>query len=200
MFSTITNQFNQSLHIHQTTDLRNQLRWHSVHLIKEAASCYHIKRRRVLPDNTKMAGRSYGGATALTLTIVILCITIAASRVLTPPYFNLAHRKPIEATSTCGVGVWEPELFCKLTGADPTTEGEVPPQSEVIEGQLCDVCDPWEPGQAHPPEQALDGTERWWQSPPLSRGLEYNEVNLTIDLGQVRALEPSAQPSRHMTW
>uniref|UniRef100_A0A4W3JCR8 Laminin, alpha 5 n=1 Tax=Callorhinchus milii TaxID=7868 RepID=A0A4W3JCR8_CALMI len=32
---------------------------------------------------------------------------------------------------------------------------------------------------------AIDGTERWWQSPPLSRGLEYNEVNVTLDLGQL---------------
>lgn len=33
---------------------------------------------------------------------------------------------------------------------------------------------------------AIDGTERWWQSPPLSRGLVHNEVNVTLDLGQVR--------------
>lgn len=33
---------------------------------------------------------------------------------------------------------------------------------------------------------AIDGTERWWQSPPLSRGLGYNEVDVTLDLGQVR--------------
>lgn len=39
---------------------------------------------------------------------------------------------------------------------------------------------------------AVDGTERWWQSPPLSRGLEYNEVNVTLDLGQVESLSPSA--------
>lgn len=32
---------------------------------------------------------------------------------------------------------------------------------------------------------AIDGTERWWQSPPLSRGLVHNEVNVTLDLGQV---------------
>lgn len=37
----------------------------------------------------------------------------------------------------------------------------------------------------HPPEFAADGMETWWQSPPLSRGMKYNEVNLTIDLGQV---------------
>jgi len=40
----------------------------------------------------------------------------------------------------------------------------------------------------HPAEHAIDGSERWWQSPPLSRGVKYNEVNLTIDLGQVNAI------------
>uniref|UniRef100_A0A4W3JCR4 Laminin, alpha 5 n=1 Tax=Callorhinchus milii TaxID=7868 RepID=A0A4W3JCR4_CALMI len=39
--------------------------------------------------------------------------------------------------------------------------------------------------KAHPSTNAIDGTERWWQSPPLSRGLEYNEVNVTLDLGQL---------------
>ena len=53
-------------------------------------------------------------------------------------------------------------------------------------GQLCDYCDETSRSQSHPPEQAVDGTEKWWQSPPLSRGLSYNEVNLTIDLAQVR--------------
>lgn len=43
-----------------------------------------------------------------------------------------------------------------------------------------------EPNKAHPVGSAIDGTERWWQSPPLSRGLVYNEVNVTLDLGQVR--------------
>lgn len=42
-----------------------------------------------------------------------------------------------------------------------------------------------DPARNHPPENAIDGTEQWWQSPPLSRGMRYNEVNLTIDLGQV---------------
>lgn len=43
-----------------------------------------------------------------------------------------------------------------------------------------------DPKKAHPATYAVDGTERWWQSPPLSRGLGYNEVNVTLDLGQVR--------------
>ena len=61
---------------------------------------------------------------------------------------------------------------------------------EVIQGQLCDYCDAREPSQSHLPEHAVDGTERWWQSPPLSRGLQYNKVNLTISLGQVSGGPP----------
>jgi laminin alpha 3/5 len=30
----------------------------------------------------------------------------------------------------------------------------------------------------------VDGTPSWWMSPPLSRGLQYNLVNITIDLEQ----------------
>lgn len=52
--------------------------------------------------------------------------------------------------------------------------------------QFCYECDPSRPDKRHPPEYAVDGMETWWQSPPLSRGMKYNEVNLTIDLGQVR--------------
>ena len=36
-----------------------------------------------------------------------------------PTNFNLAYGRRIEASSTCGVGVSERELFCKLTGANP---------------------------------------------------------------------------------
>lgn len=50
---------------------------------------------------------------------------------------------------------------------------------------MCDHCDESRPEKAHPPEYAVDGQETWWQSPPLSRGMKYNEINLTIDLGQV---------------
>jgi len=50
---------------------------------------------------------------------------------------------------------------------------------------VCDHCDESRPDKSHPPEYAVDGQETWWQSPPLSRGMKYNEINLTIDLGQV---------------
>ena len=117
--------------------------------------------------------------------VLTLLASWSSSQVLTPSYFNLAAKKKIVATSTCGVGVSSPELFCKLTGANPDKGDEVT-GFEVIHGQLCDHCDPNHPNKTHRPEYAVDGTELWWQSPPLSRGLQYNEVNLTIDLGQVK--------------
>lgn len=53
------------------------------------------------------------------------------------------------------------------------------------QGQYCDICSKGDSDRAHPITNAIDGTERWWQSPPLSRSTEYNEVNVTLDLGQV---------------
>lgn len=86
--------------------------------------------------------------------------------------------KKISATATCGTG--GPELFCKLTGG---TNFEF--SNSVHQGQVCDVCNSANPEKAHPANNAIDGTEKWWQSPPLSRGNGYNKVNMTIDLGQV---------------
>lgn len=53
------------------------------------------------------------------------------------------------------------------------------------QGQYCDICTSEDTNRAHPISNAIDGTERWWQSPPLSRSVKYNEVNVTLDLGQV---------------
>ncbi|KAL1517260.1 hypothetical protein ABEB36_001047 [Hypothenemus hampei] len=108
-------------------------------------------------------------------------IQLVHGETLTPPYFNLAEGKNITATATCGVDTEGPELFCKLIGSNSDSE----PSASVIQGgQYCDVCDSNVPGKNHPPEHAVDGKETWWQSPPLSRGMKYQEVNLTIDLGQ----------------
>lgn len=107
------------------------------------------------------------------------------AQVLTPQNFNLALGRKVEATSTCGVGVSRPEQFCKLTGANKDRFEDVIGDLEIIEGQLCDHCDPRDANANHSPEFAVDGTERWWQSPPLSRGLQYNEVNFTVHLDQV---------------
>ena len=41
------------------------------------------------------------------------------------------------------------------------------------------------PTQSHPGSNAVDGDrETWWQSPPISRGLKYNRVDLSINLQQ----------------
>ncbi|XP_006896997.1 PREDICTED: laminin subunit alpha-5 [Elephantulus edwardii] len=107
---------------------------------------------------------------------------------LHPPYFNLAESSRIAASATCGEeaparGAPRPteDLYCKLVGG-PVAGGD---PNQTIQGQYCDICTAAHSNKAHPASNAIDGTERWWQSPPLSRGLEYNQVNITLDLGQV---------------
>uniref|UniRef100_A0A8B9U3T3 Laminin subunit alpha 3 n=1 Tax=Anas zonorhyncha TaxID=75864 RepID=A0A8B9U3T3_9AVES len=103
---------------------------------------------------------------------------------LHPPYFNLAETAGIWATATCGEKEEEEEeeeeLYCKLVGGPAAA-----PLGRAIQGQFCDYCNAADPRKAHPITNAIDGTERWWQSPPLSMGLKYNEVNVTLDLGQL---------------
>ncbi|XP_062285798.1 laminin subunit alpha-3-like isoform X1 [Scomber scombrus] len=102
---------------------------------------------------------------------------------LSPPYFNLAEGSRISATATCGqdeAGKAKYELYCKIVGGP--TNG---PPTQNIQGQFCDYCKSDDPNKASPVSNAIDGTERWWQSPPLSRGINYNEVNVTLDLGQL---------------
>jgi laminin alpha 3/5 len=56
--------------------------------------------------------------------------------------------------------------------------------TKFVKGQYCDFCNPNLPEKNHHAKYAIDGTEKWWQSPPLSRSNKSNEVNLTIDFGQ----------------
>ncbi|XP_015602424.1 laminin subunit alpha [Cephus cinctus] len=112
--------------------------------------------------------------------LVLFVVHQVNSEILTPPYFNLAEGREIIASATCGVDHPEPELYCKLVGANADQDEDI----NLIQGQVCDYCDPSNPEKRHPPEHAVDGMETWWQSPPLSRGMKYNEVNLTINLGQ----------------
>lgn len=41
------------------------------------------------------------------------------------------------------------------------------------------------PTEHHPIEYAIDGTNRWWQSPSIKNGMEYHYVTITLDLKQV---------------
>ncbi|XP_073463613.1 laminin subunit alpha-5 isoform X3 [Aquarana catesbeiana] len=126
------------------------------------------------------------------LLLCLLCRAISGQKLLPngvngfslhPPYFNLAEGTKISATATCGEGEdGRPveDLYCKLVGGPVLGD-----PSQTIQGQYCDICLATGGERAHPITNAIDGTERWWQSPPLSRGLEVNQVNVTLDLGQV---------------
>lgn len=111
---------------------------------------------------------------------------------LHPPYFNLAEGTKITATATCGEddgGRAVHDLYCKLVGGPVSGD-----PSQTIQGQYCDICSQSDGDRAHPITNAIDGTERWWQSPPLSRSTEFNEVNVTLDLGQVGTPPPPKDP------
>lgn len=69
---------------------------------------------------------------ALVVAAGILIIAGAAVAELTPPYFNLAEGRQISATATCGVDTEEPELYCKLVGANTETYNH----SKLIQGQV----------------------------------------------------------------
>lgn len=113
----------------------------------------------------------------LALSILLVIVTkLSDGQILRASTINIAAGKPITATSTCGVGVSEPELYCKLASV---------PGKFGIKGLKCDRCDPTNYYKDRNIKFAVDGSERWWQSPPLSRGLDYQKVNITIDLKQV---------------
>lgn len=66
--------------------------------------------------------------------ILLQCIgTSDAVHELTPPYFNLAEGRKIYATSTCGEDTNEPELYCKLVGANTENDNHL---FSVIQGQV----------------------------------------------------------------
>jgi laminin alpha 3/5 len=108
--------------------------------------------------------------------LLVLNAQLYRGQLLRSPPINIAAGKPITATATCGVGVSEPELYCKLA----TVPGKF-----GIKGLECDRCIPDSYSRDHAIKYAVDGSEKWWQSPPLSRGLNYQRVNITINLGQV---------------
>lgn len=51
------------------------------------------------------------------LSALVLVFLPAAYTELTPPYFNLAEGRKIAASSTCGLDIVGPELYCKLVGS-----------------------------------------------------------------------------------
>uniref|UniRef100_A0A6I8PC99 Laminin subunit alpha 3 n=1 Tax=Ornithorhynchus anatinus TaxID=9258 RepID=A0A6I8PC99_ORNAN len=132
------------------------------------------------------AGPAGQGAGLLPLPLLLLLLLLLPPPPAVPavpaapparaPGRSLAGGARVWATATCGER-GRPDLFCKLVG------GPDAPGGLGLQGQSCDYCDAQDPDKAHPASNAVDGTERWWQSPPLSAGSRYNEVNVTVDLG-----------------
>ncbi|KAI3421113.1 hypothetical protein GPALN_014738 [Globodera pallida] len=122
---------------------------------------------------------------------------------LTPPSFNVAEGRQVSASSTCGeMNGWPiREMYCVIAGVRRYTphnqytyqmkerhktrirEMRAKAGSFIQGGQNCDYCEAGT-ASAHPASNLVDGTPNWYQSPPLSRGMAYSEVNITIDLEQ----------------
>uniref|UniRef100_A0A3Q1ANG5 Basement membrane-specific heparan sulfate proteoglycan core protein n=1 Tax=Amphiprion ocellaris TaxID=80972 RepID=A0A3Q1ANG5_AMPOC len=95
---------------------------------------------------------------------------------LFPAVLNLATMADITANATCGSA--GPEMFCKLVEHVP---------GQPVRNPQCRTCDQRSPKpfERHPIEYAIDGTNRWWQSPSIKNGMEYHYVTITLDLKQV---------------
>ena len=99
---------------------------------------------------------------------------------LFPSIFNLASHAKIQANATCGLH--KSEVYCTL--------------EERGQSSRCGVCDNSDPDKAHPPELAIDGSDRWWQSPSLQYGPAYHSVTLTINLNKIyQVINKRGRPS-----
>ncbi|KAM3603056.1 uncharacterized protein V6R79_015876 [Siganus canaliculatus] len=112
----------------------------------------------------------------LLLTALLWQCCRAQQRGLFPAVLNLATMADISANATCGlVG---PEMFCKLVEHVP---------GQPVRNPQCRICNQRSPKpiEHHPIEYAIDGTNRWWQSPSIKNGMDYHYVTITLDLKQV---------------
>ncbi|XP_038127225.1 laminin subunit alpha-2 isoform X2 [Cyprinodon tularosa] len=82
----------------------------------------------------------------------------------------------ITTNATCGEN--GPEMFCKLVEHVP---------GQPVRNPQCRICNQQSPNpvEHHPIEYAIDGTNRWWQSPSIKNGMDYHYVTITLDLKQV---------------
>uniref|UniRef100_A0A667ZCP4 Laminin subunit alpha 2 n=1 Tax=Myripristis murdjan TaxID=586833 RepID=A0A667ZCP4_9TELE len=104
---------------------------------------------------------------------------VESSRVelsLFPAVLNLATMADITANATCGLN--GPEMYCKLVEHVP---------GQPVRNPQCRICNQKsaKPFERHPIEYAIDGTNRWWQSPSIKNGMENHYVTITLDLKQV---------------
>ena len=91
-----------------------------------------------------------------------------------PHVFNLATNADITTNATCGQR--GAEQFCKLVEHVKRRPGD---------RIQCGVCDQSSANDQHPVDYAIDGSNRWWQSPTIANGRQFNWVTITLDLKQV---------------
>lgn len=102
-----------------------------------------------------------------------------ANGVLWPQVFNIAAKAILHANATCGQH--GREEYCKTIDAHPHRARKA--QCGICDANNVDV------ERRHPISNVIDATQKWWQSPTLHEGKEYEYVTITIDLKQVCHLE-----------
>lgn len=99
---------------------------------------------------------------------------------LWPSIFNIATYARITANATCGTTINGREEFCRLA---------VELNRNRKSANACGVCDaPGSPDitKQHPIEYTIvNDSTKWWQSPTLEQGADYEFVTITLDLRQV---------------
>lgn len=78
-----------------------------------------------------------------------------------------------------------PTQCCSEVG---TLVGAEPPQTGTGSEQVCLLP------ERHPITNAIDGTNRWWQSPSIKNGRQFHWVTVTLDLKQVTHAPSSLLP------
>uniref|UniRef100_A0A1I7Z4Z2 Laminin N-terminal domain-containing protein n=1 Tax=Steinernema glaseri TaxID=37863 RepID=A0A1I7Z4Z2_9BILA len=145
---------------------------------------------------------SRGACTTMLLRFLLLLLVVGVrnghTKVLYPPTLNVAYKRPITASATCGEVNGQPfaESYCSIAGSSEYVKNDKDMyedsnfrelskgEEEFKIGQYCDYCDANSTLLSHPADNMVDGTADWWQSPPISRGTQYNFINITIDLEQ----------------
>ncbi|KAL0967369.1 hypothetical protein UPYG_G00251370 [Umbra pygmaea] len=116
------------------------------------------------------------GLTFFPLIALLWQCSRAQQRGLFPAVLNLASMAEISTNATCGET--GPEMYCKLVEHVP---------GQQVKNTQCRICNDKSerPFERHPIEYAIDGTNRWWQSPSIKKGMEYHYITITLDLRQV---------------
>nr|XP_057915603.1 laminin subunit alpha-1 isoform X1 [Doryrhamphus excisus] len=112
----------------------------------------------------------------LLLLLLLMEQTASQQRGLFPAILNLASNAEISSNATCGDP--EPEVYCKLVEHVP---------GRLIKNPHCPKCDANSilSKERHPITNAIDGTNRWWQSPSIKNGRQFHWVTITLDLKQI---------------